>query len=222
MDGNGRWAEERGKSRLAGHLAGVEAVRAVVRAAAELDIEVLTLYAFSSENWSRPRAEVTGLFRMLERFLRQETPELVEQGIRLRAIGRTGELPGYVRKALARAAETTSPGEHMTLVLALNYGAQDELVDAARALAREAHEGAIDPGKIERADIERKLYTAGLPSVDLLIRTGAEFRVSNFLLWQISYAELYFTRTFWPDFSRGELEKAIASFADRRRRFGGL
>jgi undecaprenyl diphosphate synthase len=222
MDGNGRWAAERGLSRLEGHRVGVEAVRAVVRACAELDIAVLTLYAFSSENWSRPRSEVRGLFAMLNRFLRSETRELVENGVRLRPIGRLSELPAATRKALDRAVEATSRGDGMTLAVALAYGGQDEIVDAARALAGEAVEGGIAPAAIDRDDVERRLYTAGLPPVDLLIRTGGELRISNFLLWQLSYAELYFTRTCWPDFDGRELEAALADFASRKRRFGGL
>jgi undecaprenyl diphosphate synthase len=220
MDGNGRWAKRGGKTRLAGHRAGADTVRKVVEAAAELGVEVLTLYAFSAENWGRPRAEVRGLFRLLVRFLESETPELVEKGIRLRAIGRTGDLPPNVREALGRSEAATAGGAGMTLCLALNYGAQDELVDAARELAREALGRKLLPDDIDREGIERHLYTRDLPPVDLLIRTGGEVRVSNFLLWQISYAELYFSPVYWPSFGREQLLEAFAEFARRERRFG--
>jgi undecaprenyl diphosphate synthase len=221
MDGNGRWAKARGKTRLAGHRAGVEAVRDVVTAAAELGVEVLTLYAFSSENWSRPASEVKGLFRLLETFVRKETPELLENRIRLRSIGRLDEIPQKALLALRRAEAETAGCDRMTLVLALNYGAQDEIVDSARSLAREALSGRMSPGDIGREDVERGLHTAGMPPVDLLVRTGGEFRLSNFLLWQVSYAELYFTPVNWPDFRRRHLEEAIGEFGRRERRFGG-
>jgi undecaprenyl diphosphate synthase len=197
-------------------------VRTTVRAAADLGVEVLTLYAFSSENWSRPRSEVKGLFKMLVRYLDRETPELAREGIRLAAIGRLEGLPAEVREALDRAKDSTAAGKRMTLVLALNYGAQDEIVDAARALAGEAARGLVRPEAIDRPDVERSLYTSDLPPVDLMIRTGGEHRVSNFLLWQISYAELYFSRAYWPDFGREHLARALSAYASRERRFGGL
>ncbi len=221
MDGNGRWARARGKTRLAGHRAGTEAVRDVVTAAAELGVEALTLYAFSSENWSRPASEVKGLFRLLRTFIRKETPELLENRIRLRYIGRLDEIPQKTLQALRKAEAETADCDRMTLVLALNYGARDEIVDAARSLANEALSGKMAPADIGREDIERNLYTAGLPPVDLLVRTGGDFRLSNFLLWQVSYAELYFTPVNWPDFRRRHLEEAIGEFARRERRFGG-
>ncbi len=221
MDGNGRWAKRRGRTRLAGHRAGSDAVRKVVEAAADLGVKVLTLYAFSSENWDRPRVEVRGLFRLLVHFLKSETPEMVEQSIRLKTVGRTEALPTDVRRAIKRSEAETAGGERMTLCLALNYGAQDELVDAARGLAREVLEGKLRPDDIDRAGMERHLYTRDLPPVDLLIRTAGEVRVSNFLLWQISYAELYFTPVCWPDFGREQLIEAFAEFAGRERRFGG-
>ena len=222
MDGNGRWAEARGKTRLAGHRAGADAVREVVTAAAEMGVEVLTLYAFSSENWSRPTPEVGGLFGLLKIFIRRETPELVANGIRLRAIGRLEGLPAGALEAVRRAEADTAAGERMTLCVALNYGSQDEIVDAARSLARKALDGRITPESMDREDVEGSLYTAGLAPVDLLVRTGGEFRLSNFLLWQVSYAELYFTSVNWPDFRRRHLEEALAEFARRERRFGGL
>ncbi len=222
MDGNGRWAKSRGKTRLAGHKAGADAVREVVTAAAELGVEALTLYAFSSENWSRPAIEVKALFGLLRTFIRRETPTLLENRIRLRSIGRLNELPKGALDALRKAEGETAHCDRMTLVLALNYGSRDEIVDAARSLAREALSGRIAPADIGPEDLERGLYTAGLPRVDLLVRTGGEFRLSNFLLWQLSYAELYFTPVYWPDFGRRHLEEAIAEFARRERRFGGL
>lgn len=222
MDGNGRWARQRGKNRLAGHKAGVEAVREVVKAAAESGIEVLTLFAFSTENWSRPRSEVEGLWRLLIGFLDRRTHELAEHGVRLKWIGRRERLPGEVVAALERAESATSSCTKMTLCLALNYGGQDELVDAARAIARDAISGVLRPEDIDRETIEKRLYTAGLPPVDLLIRTGGEQRVSNFLLWQISYAELYFSRVYWPDFTRAHFVRALEAFAERERRFGGI
>ncbi len=222
MDGNGRWAKSRGKTRLAGHKAGADAVREVVTAAAELGVEALTLYAFSSENWSRSGGEVKGLFRLLKMFVRRETPTLLENRIQLRSIGRLGEIPKDALEALRKAEDETASCDRMTLVLALNYGSHDEIVDAARSLAREALSGRIAPADIGPEDLERGLYTAGLPQVDLLVRTGGEFRLSNFLLWQLSYAELYFTPVYWPDFGRPQLEEAIAEFARRERRFGGL
>lgn len=222
MDGNGRWAKSKGKTRLAGHKAGADAVREVVTAAAELGVEALTLYAFSSENWLRPAVEVKGLFRLLRTFIRRETRTLLENRIRLRSIGRLDELPKGALDALRKAEGETASCDRMTLVLALNYGSHDEIVDAARSLARDAISGRIAPADIGPEELERGLYTAGLPPVDLFVRTGGEFRLSNFLLWQLSYAELYFTPVYWPDFGRRHLEEAIAEFARRERRFGGL
>jgi undecaprenyl diphosphate synthase len=220
MDGNGRWAAEHGLSRLEGHRAGADAVDAVVRASAEAGVEVLTLYAFSSENWSRPPEEVQTLFALLVEFLHEKTPELVENGMRLKALGRLGELPADARRALEEAERETSAGGRMTLGLAIAYGGQDEIVDSARQLARLAAGGKLSPDDIDRDAVAGHLYTAGLPPVDLLIRTGGERRVSNFLLWQISYAELYFTDVRWPEFTRERLEEALAEYARRERRFG--
>ena len=222
MDGNGRWAEQHGKRRLQGHRAGADSVREIVRAASDIGVRVLTLYAFSSENRNRPRSEVAGLFKLLKYFLKRETPELVERNVRVRVVGRTGDLARDVRESLERSEEATARGAGLTLCLAINYGAQDEIVDAARVLALEARDGMIRPEAIERADVERCLYTSGLPPVDLLIRTGGELRVSNFLLWQLSYAELYFTPVCWPAFGRKQFEQALAEYHRRQRRFGGL
>jgi len=222
MDGNGRWARERGKTRLAGHRAGGEAAREVVEAAAELGIEVLTLYGFSTENWQRPKGEVSGLFRMLRRFLTKETPGLIENGIRLRAIGRRDRMPAATLSELEKSEAATAGGERMTLCLAIDYGAQDELALAARELAEAAAAGSLRPEDIDREAVEGHLYTSGLPPVELLVRTGGERRVSNFLLWQISYAELYFSPLHWPDFGGEDLAEAVAEFGRRERRFGGL
>ncbi len=222
MDGNGRWARERGKTRLAGHRAGAGTVREVVEAAAELGIEVLTLYGFSTENWRRPKGEVSGLFRMLQRFIKKETPGLIENGIRLRAIGRRDRMPAATVSEIERSEAATAGGGRMTLCLALDYGAQNELASAARELAEAASAGSVRPEDIDREAVEGHLYTRGMPPVELLIRTGGEFRVSNFLLWQISYAELYFSPLYWPDFGREELAEAVAEFGRRERRFGGL
>ena len=222
MDGNGRWARERGKTRLAGHRAGGDAVREVVEAAAELGIEVLTLYGFSTENWRRPKVEVTGLFRLLQRFLKKETPALVKNGIGFRAIGRRDRMPAGTVREIERTEAATADGGRMILCLAIDYGARDEIVDAARALAGRAAEGTLRPEDIDREALEGHLYTGGMPPVDLLIRTGGEYRVSNFLLWQISYAELYFTPVYWPDFREEEFLEAVAEYSRRKRRFGGL
>jgi len=222
MDGNGRWARERGKSRLAGHRAGGEAARAVVRAAAELGIEFLTLYGFSTENWHRPKGEVNGLFKLLGQFLKKETPELVNNGIRLRAIGRRDRMPAAAREELERSEAATANGGRMTLFLAIDYGARDEILGAARALAERVAEGSLQPKDIDLAALEGHLYAGGMPPVDLMIRTGGEVRVSNFLLWQISYAELYFVPLYWPDFGKKELREALAEYDRRERRFGGL
>ena len=222
MDGNGRWARERGKSRLAGHRAGGDTARAVVEAAAELGVEFLTLYAFSSENWRRPKTEVGGLFRLLGQFLKKETPELVKNGIRLRAIGRRDRMPAAVREGLETSEAATASGERMTLFLAIDYGARDEILGAARALAERVAEGSLRPKDIDLEALEGHLCAGGMPSVDLMIRTGGEVRVSNFLLWQISYAELYFVPLYWPDFGKEELIEALAEYGRRERRFGGL
>jgi len=222
MDGNGRWARERGKSRLAGHRAGGEAARAVSEAAAELGIEFLTLYGFSTENWRRPKGEVGGLFRLLGQFLKKETPELVKNGIRLRAIGRRDRMPVAVREGLETSEAATADGGRMTLFLAIDYGARDEILGAVRALAERVAEGSLRPKDIDLEALEGHLYTGGMPPVDLMIRTGGEVRVSNFLLWQISYAELYFVPLYWPNFGKKELIEALAEYGRRERRFGGL
>lgn len=216
MDGNGRWAKKRGLSRSDGHKAGAGSVRSVVRECRSLGLEYLTLYTFSRENWNRPPQEVSFLFELLVSFLRKELPELLEQRIRLRIAGETAALPAPARKALAHVLEKTASCDAMTLTLALNYSGRDEIALACRKLVA----GGAKPGDITPESIAAHLYTAGCPDPDLVIRTSGEIRISNFLLFQSAYSELYFTETLWPDFTPQELREAIASFASRKRRFG--
>jgi len=220
MDGNGRWAEARGLSRNEGHWAGIEAVRAVVRAAHELGIRTLTLYSFSLENWERPRIEVEELMRILEHYLESELDEVHRNGIQVRAIGRLDRLSASIRKRLDDAIERTRGNSEMQLVFALSYGGRAEIVDAARSLMREAELGKLDPDRLDEKTFAAHLYDPELPDPDLLIRTGNESRVSNFLLWQIAYAELYTTPVMWPDFRKGHLIEALLDFQSRERRFG--
>jgi undecaprenyl diphosphate synthase len=222
MDGNGRWAQRRGLARTAGHEAGADTVREIVRSCRELGVEVLTLYSFSTENWARPEDEVQALMDLLGRYLREETGELMRQGVRLRAIGETWRLPNWVQTLLAAAEEVTRENTGMELLLALSYGGRAELVGAMRRLAEEVAAGRLRPEDIDEAAISGELYTAGLPDPDLLIRTSGDLRVSNFLLWQIAYAELYVTPVSWPDFRKPDLLEAFAAFAQRKRRFGGV
>ena len=221
MDGNGRWAAQRGQPRIAGHRAGVEAVRAAVDTGARLGLEALTLYAFSTENWKRPRYEIDALMRMLRKYLRIELDQINRQNIRFQAIGRTNELAESVRLDLENAAERTAANSGMVLSVALNYGGRAEIVDACREAIRKlsAEKSADD---LTESDIEAGLYTHGLPDLDLLVRTSGEFRISNFLLWQSAYAEIHVTETLWPDFRRAQLLEAIIDYQQRRRRFGGL
>jgi len=222
MDGNGRWAKARRLPRVAGHKQGVEAVRRTVRAAGDLGIEVLTLYAFSSENWRRPAAEIADLMGMLRHYIRAELDELARNGVRLRIIGDYRKFEPDLVKMLDGAVERTVSNDRLTLAIALNYGAQDELLRVARRLMREARAGEMDPDTLDDAAFEARLDTAGLPRLDLLIRTSGEQRLSNFLLWQAAYAELVFTETLWPDFDRAHLADAITAFGRRERRYGGL
>lgn len=215
MDGNGRWAKKRFLPRIAGHRAGVEAVRRAVEAAPDLGIEVLTLYAFSSENWKRPADEVNDLMGLLKRYLQSEIDELDRNGVRIRYIGDPDRLSADVRVLLDTSVARTAGNAKLTLVLALNYGSQDEIARAVRRLIAEGAEPTIEA-------IEARLDTAGLPAPDLIIRTSGEQRLSNFLMWQAAYAELIFTDDLWPDFDRASFERAIAEFARRERRFGGL
>jgi undecaprenyl diphosphate synthase len=220
MDGNGRWAVRRGLPRVAGHREGVKAVRRTVRAAGELGLEFLTLYAFSSENWQRPSSEVSTLMWLLESSVDSELPELMTQNVQFLVIGRTNGVPAGVKRGIERVVEQTAQNTGLTLVVAFNYGARDELVDACRSLGRAIQSGALRPEDIDEARVATALYTHGLPDPDLLIRTSGEMRISNFLLWQIAYTELSVTPTLWPDFGPRDLILAVADFQQRSRRFG--
>jgi undecaprenyl diphosphate synthase len=222
MDGNGRWALERGRPRIVGHRVGASAVRRGAEAAARLGVGQLTLFAFSTENWKRPADETRFLMRLFLRFLGSDERVLIDRGIRLQAIGRLHELPGEVRSELFRVMESTSRGERFTLCLAVNYGARSEIVDACRALAGRAMAGSVRPSDIDEALFEGALYQPDMPPLDLVIRTGGDMRLSNFLLWQAAYAELWITPDCWPDFSEAHLMRAIDAFATRERRFGAL
>ncbi|MBI2878808.1 MAG: di-trans,poly-cis-decaprenylcistransferase [Candidatus Rokubacteria bacterium] len=222
MDGNGRCARGRGLPRIAGHREGVKAAREIVRAAGRLGLGYLTLYAFSSENWSRPAGEVEFLMGLLESSIDRELPELRESTVRLRVFGRLEALAPSVRRGVERALEATRANSGLTLVIALNYGARRELVEAIRALARRVAAGELAPEAIDEARLAEHLDTRGVPDPDLLIRTSGEMRISNFLLWQIAYTELWVTPTLWPDFSPRDLYQAIADFQQRSRRFGGV
>ncbi len=222
MDGNGRWAEIRGRSRAEGHRAGREAIRRTLLAARECGIEILTLYAFSTENWRRPAQEVRGLMGLLVEALDQEAEDLVKNGVRFRISGLLEEMPAPVRAALQRVVALTRANTTITLNLALNYGGRRELVEAARRLAQAALDGRLRPDEITEAAVAQYLFSPDLPDPDLLIRTGGEQRLSNFLLWQAAYTELYFTRVYWPDFQKLHLLEAIQAFQGRDRRFGGV
>jgi undecaprenyl diphosphate synthase len=220
MDGNGRWAAERGLPRVEGHRAGAEAVRRVVRAARELGLPALTLYAFSAQNWARPRGEVAHLMRLLGAFVVDERAELLARGIRVVTIGDVSRLPPFARAPLAALEVASAHNRAMTLCLALSYGAREALTAAARALAADAAAGRLRPGDVTEDALGARLGTSGLPPLDLVIRTSGEQRLSNFLLWEAAYAELYFTPLCWPDFGRAALEAALAAYASRQRRFG--
>ena len=223
MDGNGRWANRRNMPRVAGHRAGIDPVRNTVESCARLGITALTLYAFSVENWKRPRHEVETLWRLLRFYLRRELPELMENNIRLVAIGRLEALPKQVRQELEAVMEATAGNNGLIVNLAINYGGRAELVDAVNALLDQARiEGTLDRLQVKEEDIASKLYTAKIPDPDLLIRTSGEMRISNFLLWQIAYSEIYVTETLWPDFKRSDLLQAILDYQKRDRRFGGV
>ena len=220
MDGNGRWAKGRGLPRIQGHRAGAESVREVVRTAGEMGVEYLTLYAFSIENWHRPKTEVTALMRLLEFYLKREVAELDKMNVRLAAIGRLHDLPSSAHRQLDKAIAALSKNTGLTLVLALSYSGRAEIVDAVRAIASEVKAGTLQVADIDDGVIDRHLYTRNVPDPDLLVRTSGELRVSNFLLWQISYAEIYVTDTLWPDFRRAEFSKALDDYSKRHRRFG--
>lgn len=220
MDGNGRWAEKRGLPRIWGHREGAVRVREVVERAGELGVTHLTLYAFSSENWKRPQDEVSQLMLLCVAYLDGEAQRLAEEGIRLRVIGRRQGLPSEVREAIEKVEKVTERGTRANLTLALNYGGRDEIVDACRALAGKAVSGEIDPEAIDEAMVSRHLYTADLPDPDLLIRTAGERRLSNYLLWQVSYAELFTSDAAWPEFGADRFDEAVVDYAGRVRRFG--
>ena len=223
MDGNGRWANRRRLPRVAGHKAGVAPVRTTVETCARLGIQALTLYAFSVENWKRPRSEVETLWRLLHYYLRKELPDLQKNGIRLQAIGRVDALPPQVRRELESVVEATAQNRKLLVNLAVNYGGRAEIVDAVNAILDRARlEGRLASLEIDEQAISGHLYTSSIPDPDLLIRTSGEMRISNFLLWQIAYAELYVTDTLWPDFSRTDLLKAVLEYQKRDRRYGGL
>lgn len=221
MDGNGRWAKQQGfRSRVRGHEVGVEALRRITTASAELGLNYLTVYAFSTENWNRPKAEVDALMNILMTALEKELPTLMGNNVRLCAIGNVDTLPTKANKKLMSVIQATAKNDGLTLTLALSYGSQDEMVQAIRKIAQDVAEGLILPADINEAAVEQHLFTAGMPHPDLMIRTSGEQRISNYLLWQLAYAELYFTPVLWPDFDASGLYDAIAAFQKRERRFG--
>ena len=217
-DGNGRWAEKRGLSRLAGHQAGVKKMRSLIEYLNDLQIKYVTLYGFSTENWGRPTDEIKGLFRILVERIDQDVPKLNKRGVRVRHLGRPGELPDWLQSSVKRAEELTKDNTGLTLSLAFNYGGHVEIIDAVRRIIAEG----IPPEKIDEKLFSNYLYTAGIPDVDLLIRTGDELRLSNFLLWQTAYSEYYFTDVLWPDFTKEDMDKALIDYSQRKRRFGAL
>ncbi len=220
MDGNGRWAERRGVTRIEGHRAGTQAARAAIRTCGQLGIEALTLYSFSTENWSRSAEEVAALMALVVELLPGEHDEMMEKGVRFRAIGDRTGLPNEVESALHHAERITQDNDRLHLTIAMNYGSRQEIVQAARALATQAAAGDLDPSNIDETLFAEALWTDGLPDPDLLIRTGGDYRVSNFLLWQISYAEIHVDTRFWPDFDQTAMLEAIREYARRHRRFG--
>jgi undecaprenyl diphosphate synthase len=221
MDGNGRWASQRGLPRIAGHSAGAKSVEEIIKAAKESGVKILTLYAFSTENWKRPKHEVDALFKLLESYIDSQTDILIKNDIRLSVIGRIDGLPEGVRRKLNSIMEKTKFGSSLLLNLALNYGARTEIVDAARAIAKDCVSGKVDPDGIDEKAFSGYLYTKDLPDPDLLIRTSGEMRLSNFLLWQLSYSELYISKKFWPDFKKDDFVEAINEYQNRQRRYGG-
>jgi undecaprenyl diphosphate synthase len=222
MDGNGRWAQQHKLPRLSGHEAGRKSVKKVVQAAISHGVRFLTLYAFSVENWQRPRDEVQGLMGLLRLVLREEMAEMGKEGVRLRAMGRLQDLPEAVREELESAIEKTKANTKLDLILALSYGSRVEITEAAQAIAREVISGQLQADQITEVTISQHLYTRDLPDPDLLIRTSGEMRISNFMLWQISYAEIHVTPVLWPDFGKAEFAVALADYARRERRFGGI
>ncbi|HEY6676509.1 MAG TPA: isoprenyl transferase [Terrimicrobium sp.] len=222
MDGNGRWAQRRGFPRLAGHEQGAKSIRECIDAAIESGVEYLTLYAFSSENWKRPAVEVQGLMRLLERFLQDKLQELNDAGVRLQAIGRLNDLPEICQRKLVEAIASTSANSRLTLILALSYSGRTEMVDAVKSIARDALAGKLSEEDITETLFSKRLYTANFPDPDLLIRTSGEVRLSNFLLWQLSYTEIHVTSKLWPDFRKEDFLNALHDFSQRTRRYGGV
>lgn len=222
MDGNGRWAKRRGLPRFEGHRHGMKAVRAIIAAAPELGVKFLTLYAFSTENWSRPAQEVAFLMKMCEAMITTELPGMIKNNIRLRHIGSRHGLPESLVRAIHSAEELTQSNDRLTVLLAFNYGARAEIIEAVRFIAGDVRDGRLVLDGINDASLSERLLTAGIPDPDLLIRTSGEMRVSNFLLWQIAYAEIHVVKKYWPDFNRRDLVLAIRDFQKRQRRFGGL
>ena len=220
MDGNGRWAKKKMLNRISGHMKGIDAVREVVRTCRELGIKILTLYAFSVENWKRPKEEVTALMRLLKEYLQKERAEMMENNIQLCALGRLHDLPPDVQETLSETVKKTEHCDGMILNLALSYGGRSEILHAVQGILLDFQKGKIRPEEMTFQRFSQYLWTRGIPDPDLLIRTSGEFRISNFLLWQIAYTELYVTETLWPDFDRDELLKAIADYQSRERRFG--
>lgn len=220
MDGNGRWAKKRGLPRVMGHRAGMKSVREVIKSCRELGVKHLTLYAFSSENWKRPKEEVETLMRFLNEYIDKELPSFIKNGIKLNFIGRTDGLPDFVRPRIKKATEETKNCKGMTLNVALNYSGRGEIVDAAKKFASYVKAGKLGADDLDEASFGGLLYTSGQPDPDLLIRTSGEMRISNFLLWQISYAELYVTPKLWPDFRKKDLVDAVSEYQKRERRFG--
>jgi undecaprenyl diphosphate synthase len=220
MDGNGRWAKERMLRRIVGHQKGVETVRSIVEECSRLGIRYLTLFAFSSENWLRPKTEVRALMALLKRYIKTEISRMMQNNIRFNVIGNRGDLPPDVNLVVDNAIAGTAANTGMTLTLALSYGGRQEIINAAKLLAEEIASGEISPDSVDDAVFDRYLYSAGMPDPDLLIRTSGEMRISNFLLWQLAYTELYFTEVNWPDFDLGELHKSLLDYQARERRFG--
>lgn len=220
MDGNGRWATAHGKARHAGHRAGVRSARAIVESAAEAGIEVLTLFAFSSENWSRPTDEVNSLMRLFVEVLQREVDALHDNGIQLRFIGARDQLPTILQKRMADAEARTAGNSRMTLVVAIAYGGRWDVLQAVRRIAQKIEAGELQPAELDEGVLSRHMSLAGLPAPDLLIRTGGEYRVSNFLLWDLTYSEIHFCETLWPEFGAEQLEEAVRFFVSRQRRFG--
>jgi undecaprenyl diphosphate synthase len=222
MDGNGRWAKQRGKPRIAGHKEGAESVRAIIDTCARLGLDAVTLYAFSTENWKRPKQEVSGLMSMLKHYLRKELKEVMQHNIRFVPIGNVYGLSEDVQKEIAYAVDKTSQNTGMVMCVALNYGGRAEILQACKLAAEQTLARGDSIERINEQDIERNLYTHGLPDVDLMVRTSGEFRISNFLLWQLAYSEIYVTPTFFPDFRRAEIFEALVEFQKRHRRFGDI